>query len=388
MSQKLQNAIKLSEKGFYVFPIKENEKFPPLFKNYAEKATRNKDEIIKNWTEHPNANIGIYAGKFRDSAMVVVDVDKKNGKNGYKSLSELKLSGVNFSDTFSQSSPSGGEHLFYISKSTVRQSVSKLGVGLDIRSEGGYVLGAGSTINDKPYSIKDDLELAEIPDELFKRLLRNKPKINQKPLLLPNIDIEATNKRAIQYLKNDAPLAIEGAGGDVTTFIVAAYLKDLGVSIYDAGNLMSEYWNNRCHPPWHPIDLLTKVINAYRYGQNEIGSANPQVVFDSVAPDVKHSFLPFELLQNIKPILDQQFLVKDLILKETIGMIFGDSNVGKTFFALDLAVAVSLGESWFGQKVKKGACVYVCLEGSNGIRNRLEAIKKNKNLLIKIYPLH
>lgn len=93
------------------------------------------------------------------------------------------------------------------------------------------------------------------------------------------IDREAAKVRFIHYLKHDAPLAIEGQGGDQTTFVVAAKGKDCGLSEAETYTLMSEHWNPRCSPPWDDDELATKVRNAYDYGQNEPGCDAPERVF-------------------------------------------------------------------------------------------------------------
>jgi len=56
-------------------------------------------------------------------------------------------------------------------------------------------------------------------------------------------------ERARDYLAN-APLAVEGATGDDTTYKVAARVKDFGVDRETCAALMAEYWNDRCSPPW------------------------------------------------------------------------------------------------------------------------------------------
>src|SRR5262249_507051 len=48
-------------------------------------------------------------------------------------------------------------------------------------------------------------------------------------------------------------------------------------------------------------------------------------------------------------------------------------NVGKSFFALDLAYHVALGWKWRGLDVDRGAVVYIAGEGAGGICQRIEA---------------
>jgi putative DNA primase/helicase len=54
--------------------------------------------------------------------------------------------------------------------------------------------------------------------------------------------------------------------------------------------------------------------------------------------------------------------------------IYGPSGSGKSFLTIDLAAALAEGGEWFSHRVKKQCrVVYLALEGSEGIRQRVEA---------------
>lgn len=111
---KLEHALALAAMGFHVFPCIPMDK-RPLVEGWQDKATRNPEGIRALWAKEPNANIGIYTGKFGDNgqALLVVDVDVKNGKDGRKSLADLRASGHVPNKTRTQRTPSGGFHLIY-----------------------------------------------------------------------------------------------------------------------------------------------------------------------------------------------------------------------------------------------------------------------------------
>ena len=67
------------------------------------------------------------------------------------------------------------------------------------------------------------------------------------------------------------------------------------------------------------------------------------------------------------------WLVKKLLPHADLGVIYGASGSGKTFFTLDLVGAVACGRAWQGRKVKQGNVVYVAAEGAGGFRHRLNA---------------
>lgn len=90
--------------------------------------------------------------------------------------------------------------------------------------------------------------------------------------------------------------------------------------------------------------------------------------------------LPLEFFENISPDLARSALVKGMLAKGTMSVVFGDSNKGKTFLALNLAFSVALGKEFCGKRVTQGGVLYVSAEGADSVRKRVAAIRKYLNL--------
>lgn len=69
-------------------------------------------------------------------------------------------------------------------------------------------------------------------------------------------------------------------------------------------------------------------------------------------------------------------LVKGLLDQGTLSVMYGPSNVGKTFVAMDVAFHISAGAPWGGLRTTRGAVVYVAAEGGSGARKRAEALRR------------
>lgn len=100
-------------------------------------ASRDPAIIREWWRRWPDANVGIVTGP--ESGILVLDVD---GKQGEESLIELGRRGFHLPDTHTVRTGGGGQHLYFLwpERTNVRNSAGKIAPGLDIRSQGGYVV--------------------------------------------------------------------------------------------------------------------------------------------------------------------------------------------------------------------------------------------------------
>lgn len=78
--------------------------------------------------------------------------------------------------------------------------------------------------------------------------------------------------------------------------------------------------------------------------------------------------------RDIAPRLDVPYLVKGWLNRDSLSVIFGPSNVGKSFLGVDIAHHVSKGRSWGGRRVNAGRVVYVAAEGGATFGNRVAAL--------------
>jgi hypothetical protein len=273
---RLEQALDLAARGFWIFPCIEGDKKPAI-SDWPNRATRDPAQLEKWWAFNDH-NIGIATEKFGDDrALVVVDVDVKGEKDGNAELFRLELEGHELPATLEQSTPSGGRHLVYVAAESCKQGVDVLGIGLDVRSRGGYIVGAGSCLNGKPYELHE-APLATAPQWLVHRLGvdRSVRAVDRTPVA--GVDAGRAVKRALKYLET-APVAKEGEGGDLATYKVAAKLKDFGLEAAVAFDLMLGNWNPRCEPPWPAEELAVKVDHAFKYGKEAPGIDAPEAVF-------------------------------------------------------------------------------------------------------------
>lgn len=81
------------------------------------------------------------------------------------------------------------------------------------------------------------------------------------------------------------------------------------------------------------------------------------------------------------PGFTHEWLVKNLLTRRELSMVAGPSQSGKSFFCLELALAVARGEDFFGHKISyPGGVIYQAGEGGRGIKKRLRAYKQERGL--------
>ncbi|WP_323716241.1 helicase RepA family protein [Paracoccus aminovorans] len=87
---------------------------------------------------------------------------------------------------------------------------------------------------------------------------------------------------------------------------------------------------------------------------------------------------------NIAPCLQSDYLVKGWLNRSTVSVVYGPSNVGKSFLAVDLAHHISKGIEWGGRRVTRGRVLYIAAEGGNAFRNRVAALDDPEFFVLSI----
>lgn len=68
-------------------------------------------------------------------------------------------------------------------------------------------------------------------------------------------------------------------------------------------------------------------------------------------------------------------LIKGLVDQSTMSVVYGDSNVGKTFVTMDIGHHVATGTRYAGMKTTAARVVYVAAEGGKGAMKRIAALE-------------
>jgi Bifunctional DNA primase/polymerase, N-terminal/Primase C terminal 1 (PriCT-1) len=157
-------ALDLAARDWPVFPT--NGKVPRTVCGLKDATTN--EQAISNWYRlWPDAGIGVRTG----GGLVVLDVD---GDQGADSLHALEIAHGELPCTVSVTTGGGGMHYWFRKNVPVRNSARRLGRGLDIRGDGGYVIAPPSAHpSGRRYewdNHPDDVPLAPLPQWIIDRL--------------------------------------------------------------------------------------------------------------------------------------------------------------------------------------------------------------------------
>lgn len=160
MNSFLESALDLARAGYRVFPLIPNGKTPAI-KNWQTEATKIEERVHAWWwtgADYCDANIGIATG----NGLVVLDCDTKppsakwpEGRKGLDSLA--LLDSLDLPRSMRVATPNNGVHVYLRTDTKRFNSVDAMREfpGIDIRGDGGYVVGPGSVIDGIPYRVID-----------------------------------------------------------------------------------------------------------------------------------------------------------------------------------------------------------------------------------------
>ncbi len=274
---------------------------------------------------------------------MVIDIDNKNDLNGCESIKPFI---AKFPKTKVVKTPNNGWHLYY---RVDREIACRVGIieGVDIRGDGGYIVGAGSNVNNKAYLVSRDEPIAHANDTVYEFL--NK-KIERK--------IYINGEGAVKQGKRNDYL-----------FRMACYLQQKGFSDGAIECCIKKENELRCSPPLDEKELSQIIKSSLQYNKGLLVIRNEK--------RYEGSYTASQLLSlNTK---DDPDIVENLISQGLV--LFGaPQKCGKTFFCLQLCDAIANGKDFLGRKVQKGTAIYLAFEDTmSKIKKRLETMQVEKS---------
>ena len=164
----LDDIIAYAQSEWHLFPLKPRSKEPATRHGFRD-ATTDTASIKQCWSKHPDFNVGIATGAV--CGIFVIDIDPRHG--GDETLADLESEHGKLPDTVEALTGGGGRHIYFKHPGgRVPCGEGKLGAGVDVKGDGGYVVAPPSVHpNGKAYewelsSVPGEVEVAEAPQWL------------------------------------------------------------------------------------------------------------------------------------------------------------------------------------------------------------------------------
>lgn len=307
----LETALYYASIGFSVHPLKEKGK-TPLTTHGFQDATRDTATIKAWWTKWPSANIGI-----RCNGLLVVDAD---GDKGRQSLVDMESAYEKLPATWTVRTGRGGLHvIFRVSEDiNIRPGAGKYGYeSIDARANDSYIVAARSVTESRYETIHGTPEeLAPAPDWLIKLIKESQPDYTQ---------VRTSGSGKIPQGQNDSYLTSRAGGYRRQGDDYEAILRKLAIDVKDL--------EQNPVKPYTEADLQRIARSVTRYEPGNNGNGHKEAV--PVGPG-------WVDLVNIQT-EEVHWLWKPYIPIGKLTLLEGDPGIGKSWVALAIATAVSLG---------------------------------------------
>ena len=392
----------------------------PATPNGLKDASKDIEQVKTLWKGRKALNPGIATGAI--SGIFVIDIDSSDGKDAL--LTHL---GVNTLPETLTVKTAKGWHLYFkhpgepvITKTNIMPSV-------DVRGDGGYVVGPGGIhASSHRYEFLNPLEdIQEPPDQILDLVVKSRIR---KPMAEVAQLYVKENKKLFEtrdgWSETDVQDHLAHISPDCSYddwMSVGMALQDEGIdfSVYDKWSAKGSkykdsqdvalHWNSfdkgkgtsygtvvhlAKQGGWKPNTVTPKpnsgkicAESVQEFAQNR---AETQVIENKeensdttlvMSPDKELRELPILYASDIRASLDTDDFVEDILCERQFSVIYGESNCGKTFFMLDLAMHVALGRTWRDKEVEQGGVIYAALEGGYGTRNRVSAFRSHHQIL-------
>jgi hypothetical protein len=229
----------------------------PRTRKGLKDASTDEAQIRLWWQRYPLANVGLAMG--RKSGLVAIDIDPRSG--GDSSISELVEEYGELPNTLAAVTGGGGSHLLFSHPGvSFKNSSSVLGEGLDVKTDGGYVVAAPSLhASGKRYEWRTRRSPAHLPAWLLRLLTAEKTPLRP-----------AAASPSRQRPQSASGGLISSGSRNDRLFRIACALRGNGSGFDEILEAVTESYELRCEkqPEIDAEELRKIALSALRYLPN------------------------------------------------------------------------------------------------------------------------
>lgn len=372
-------------------------------------ATRDTDEIRKDFTKWPDANIGIPTGAGNGVFVLDVDTIDGHGRDGFASLATLEAEHGKLPPTRMAKSPSGSLHYYFAHPGfAVKTSESEIADGIDIRGDGGMVLVQPSRKPDGgAYEWVNDLPFAGAPQWLKDRVKDEQgPKASLGTARVAPAGLRPTpglqSARVLEEACKRVAAAEEGTRNGVLNdqaFFVGHWVGsgEIGADVAahdllvacDACGLIAD-GEQQCL-----ATINSGIVAGAKEPARTLDDMFPSDLIKQVVADMvvkAEATPPKKLIQSseefVANFVAPAYLLDGILQKQFCYSLTAATGAGKTAIALRLAAHVALGRKLGDRDVEKGRVLYFAAENYVDVQARWIAMGEHSGFDVNTVDVH
>ena len=334
----------------------------PITAHGVRDATTDESTIRRWWNEFPKANIGVATGKVSD--LIVVDVDPRHG--GMESLQQFENENGRLPDGPVVRTGGGGFHLYFRYSSGIVGNKVGLLPGIDVRSDGGYVVYPGSIHSSgRRY-----------------RWLHGKSPRNVRTVPLPASLLKLTRARTSSTPLESESVIPEGRrNATLTSLLGSMHRRGMTAEALEAAAQVEN--RLRCDPPLAELEVkkIVRSVSSYRVGVPDFDSASLQ---EEVEKERKLLFRnAAEFVAATPPRI--AWIARPWVAPGSITEVTGKIKAaGKTSWVTRLVRSVLDGKPFMGEPTQKTHVVYLSEERMTSFQEALRRadLRDRKDLFL------
>lgn len=142
---------------------------------------------------------------------------------------------------------------------------------------------------------------------------------------------------------------------------------------YPGAASLESHWNSFGRSPT-PITLGTfkRQLVASKDDFEDLTNVDLDDPFEAAARE-RAAAIKLWTLQEIQQRPWPEWIIRDILPRAELSMVYGPSGAGKSFVVLDMALAVARGAPWWGHDVRRGGVLWLAAEAFGSMKPRTKA---------------
>lgn len=378
----LQLALDWASRGVPAFPVMITSeangkvaKRPATAHGHLD-ATTDPEKLRGMFASSRANGVGLHPGP---AGLVVVDIDCKGAHDGFDTAAGLDLP-----DTFTATTPSGGEHRWFRKPADVH--IGNLSApGIDVRADAGWVVAPGTNTEWGTWETTSEWgEVVDLPGRCLAGFHRGSTEPNtlmaEADRIFAGIPSTKVDSAVGWWFLHADEGRHPGALATITQLLrwherqhpgVREALDIIRTDFLRRVTLDKSRTFPEAEREWSDMvrDAAKLVVSTPATSPVHTATETDEVDDDGYGGLTKRVVRGLDITRLPRP----QWLVDGVLAKPSLAMLVGPPKQGKTFAALDLAASVAAGRPWMDRTTSGNTVVYVIGEGVAGVGSRLDA---------------